>query len=80
MEPKTRKYRVAEGREVILPAALTEGPHNTRLFAGDVVELDCARLRTHQRHIANRVKWGDLVEVDASTPIPAPAQPPTKES
>lgn len=85
MEPKTRKFRVGDGRTLFLPSALTEGTHNMRVNPGDIVELDVDRIvgRRGQpgfrRYVNNLVRMGDLVEVTApASPSPA-AMPARKE-
>lgn len=78
MEPKktTRRFRIPKGRTLVLPVALTEGTHNTRVCAGEIVELEVARIANHRRYVNNLVRWGDLVEVTADA---IPATPATKE-
>ena len=71
---KTRKFRVGEGRRLFLPAALTEGTHNTRVDSGDIVELAGARLRKFQRYVNNLIQWGDFVEVTDATTASSPAK------
>ncbi len=68
MDPKTRKFRVGDGRTVVLPASLDEGTQNTRLESGSIVTLEVARIKKHARHVNSLIHWGDLVELDVSAP------------
>lgn len=91
---KNRHFTVPEGRHLTLPVGLLPAPgaQNLRVAAGEVITLDDddPRTKQHQRFISNRIKLGDLVEVEekfaataprpqqlaASAPAPAaPAKP-----
>lgn len=71
-----RRFDVPEGRVVTLPADLTEGNGNTRLVGPATIDIDSDRIGVHARHIANRLKLGDLVE---RKPTPAAPAAPVKE-
>lgn len=67
----SRRFRVPDGRHVVLPQELLSGPGatNMRLEPGAIVDLDEARCQRHQRYIAGRVRAGDLIE-DQDAPDP----------
>lgn len=68
-----RRFSVPEGRMVTLPAELTEGNGNTRVKGPETVDIDSSRIGVHSRFIANRIKLGDLVEIEHDPSSPATA-------
>lgn len=74
-----RRFRVPEGRVIVLPQGLLAGPGatNLRLDPGKTVDLEDDRCQQFGRYINGRLRAGDLVE-DASAPDPdhASAAPP----
>lgn len=83
MPTKTRRFRAAPGRTLVLPSALTEGPSNAKLSPGDAIDLDVDRIAGrrgvpgHARFINNAIRQGDLIEETA--PAAAPTAPAKKE-
>ena len=74
-----RRFQIPDGKHLTLPLSLYAAPgaKHHRMCDGDVVDLDFSKpnVQRHQRFIANRVKLGDLVELDASKPIPPKPAP-----
>lgn len=68
-----RRFSVPDGRMVTLPADLTEGNGNTRVQGPETVDIDTSRIGVHARFIANRIKLGDLVEIEHDPSSPATA-------
>lgn len=68
MTTKTRRFRVADGRTVILPRSIAVAPtgQNARYVGGDTFEIDLEKV---DRFIRSRVRAGDLEEIDIS-PLP----------
>ena len=66
--PKTRRYRVAEGRSLVLPRSIATAPtgENMRYEGGETFEIDLEKV---DRYIRARVRAGDLEEIDIS-PLP----------
>lgn len=62
----TRYFVVAPERAFIPPKGLMTGPgaKSRRFAAGELVELDAAKV---DRFIRNRVRAGDIVEIDEAT-------------
>lgn len=85
MPIKTRRFRAAPGRTLVLPSGLTEGPQNDRMNPGDVRDIDVRRIDgcrelgvpSHARFINTAKRHGDLLEETA--PDVAPAAPAKKE-
>lgn len=76
-----RRFRIPEGKHLTLPLSLYAAPgaKHHRMSDGDVIEIDDSKpnVQRHQRFLANRLKLGDLVELDAAAPAPkkpAPAE------
>lgn len=73
---KNRQFIVPEGRHLTLPVGLLPAPGatNMRVAGGEVITLDDddPRTKQYQRFISNRIKLGDLVEVDADAATSAP--------
>ncbi len=74
----TRTFKVGDHAHLTLPIELASAPgvNHMRLKPGEVIELDEDRCNTFQRFIAGRVRAGDLVELAAGTPAPAPTPAP----
>ena len=68
MTTKTRRFRVAEGRSVVMPRSVATAPtgENARYEGGDTFEIDLDKV---DRFIRSRIKAGDLEEIDIS-PLP----------
>ncbi len=67
-----RHFIVAPGKVVTLPIGLVEGATHTRVFAGDYLPLEHARIagsrggsQPYGRFIEGLKQWGDIVEVKA---------------
>lgn len=82
-----KRYRVADGREVILPTGLARAPSgsNARFTGGETFDVDInnPEIAQHLRFLRGRIAAGDVVddeETQAPSEIAPPAQPaPTKE-
>lgn len=72
------KYRVAAGREVVLPHGLARAPsgENARYIAEETFEVDLENdeVTPFRRFLRARVRAGDLIEVDVS-PRPTTSAP-----
>jgi hypothetical protein len=64
----TRSFKAGADRVVTLPVSLTQGTGATRLFGGDVIEIETARITPHARYIRRSLRNGDLIELAAGTP------------
>ncbi len=83
-----RRFKLAEGRHLTMPADLMVGPGVTtmRLVPGDVFDLDAEVCQAQQRFISGRLRAGDLVELEVKgdravvvrEPV-APSAPPVME-
>lgn len=75
MSTTIRRFRVPEGRAVVLPVGLQPGPGvtNMRHDAEKVFELDADRCAKHERFLNGRVRAGDLVELDPAGELPVAA-------
>lgn len=79
---KIRRFRIADDRHLVLPLGLQSAPgaRHLRMHSGATIELDFddPRVRLYQRFLANRIKLGDLIELDAAEPTPAAPTTPAK--
>lgn len=68
MTAKTKRYRVADGRVVVLPRSIAVDPtgNNAQYKAGESFEID---LDKADRFIRARVRAGDIVEIEEA-PLP----------
>jgi hypothetical protein len=70
MSEKITRYRVAEGREVVLPRGVARSPmgENARFKGGETFDIDedNPEIAVHARFFRVRVSQGDLI-VDSGT-------------
>lgn len=81
MSENVTRYRVADGREVVLPRGVARSPtgENARYVSGETFDIDeeNPEIAVHQRFLRARVRAGDLVI--ESQPMPTTASRTRKE-